>query len=364
MSEQIDILVIDNKIRSNFIKQKNNITVYENRLVEIEKSLSNNNISDKVKKSLEEHRTKLNDYINDIKNNIQYNFYVLKTVQLIEEYKKILDEPIKISFLGKPSKMSKEKQQIIKNYLEIVQKEYIVLENENIKNNNRNNSICCTNCNNKKDFDIIDNSIYICNNCFAQQNVFKYNSSYNDIDRINISSKYMYDRKVHFRDCMKQYQGKQNSTIVDKVYEELIVELSNHHLLIDSDIKEIKFKNVTKNHVLLFLKELGYSNHYENVHLIHYNLTGKKPADISHLEDKLLDDFDILTELYDKKYKDINRKNFINTQYVLYQLLKRHKYECNKEEFVILKTIDRKFFHDEVCQNLFEHLGWNHTPFY
>ena len=115
MSEQIDILVIDNKIRSNFDKQKNNITVYENRLVEIEKSLCNKNTSEKIKESLEEHKAKLSEYINDIKNNVQYNFYVLKTVQLIEEYKKILDEPIKISFLGKPSKMSKEKQQIIKN---------------------------------------------------------------------------------------------------------------------------------------------------------------------------------------------------------------------------------------------------------
>ena len=114
----------------------------------------------------------------------------------------------------------------------------------------------------------------------------------------------------------------------------------------------------------MFLKDLGYSNHYENVHLMHYNFTGIKPDDISYLEDKLLNDFDSLTELYDKKFKHIKRKNFINTQYVLYQLLQRHKHECKKEEFIILKTIDRKFFHDEVCKELFESLGWNHTPFY
>jgi hypothetical protein len=169
----------------------------------------------------------------------------------------------------------------------------------------------------------------------------------------------MYDRKVHFRDCIKQYQGKQNSTIPT-------VEFNNHHLLLgkDTDSKEYRFKNITKNHILLFLKELGYANHYENVHLIHYNLTNIKPDDISYLEDKLMDDFDNLTDLYDKNFKDINRKNFINTQYVLYQLLQRHKHPCKKEEFIILKTIDRKFFHDEVCKTLFETLGWNHTPFY
>ena len=32
---------------------------------------------------------------------IQYNFYILKSVDLIEEYKKILNQPVKISFLGK-----------------------------------------------------------------------------------------------------------------------------------------------------------------------------------------------------------------------------------------------------------------------
>ena len=177
----------------------------------------------------------------------------------------------------------------------------------------------------------------------------------------------MYDRKIHFRDCIKQYQGKQNSTIVSKIFDSLEEQFEKHHLLVgdkETTSREERFKNVTKNHVLLFLKELGYSNHYENVHLIHFSFTNIKPDDISHLEDQLLDDFDALTDLYDKKFKHINRKNFINTQYVLYQLLRRHKHQCNKDEFIILKTIDRKFFHDEICKELFEELGWNHTPFY
>ena len=98
----------------------------------------------------------------------------------------------------------------------------------------------------------------------------KHTSSYNDIDRVNISSKYMYDRKVHFRDCIKQYQGKQNSTIPDKIYQELEEQFKLHHILLGdkNTHKKERFKNLTKNHILLFLKDLGYSNHYENVHLI------------------------------------------------------------------------------------------------
>ena len=100
-----------------------------------------------------------------------------------------------------------------------------------------------------------------------------------------------------------------------KIYKNIEHQFSKHHLLVDSPIKEEKFQHITKNHILLFLKELGYSNHYENVHLIHYNFTGIKPDDISYLEEQLLDDFDALTDLYDKQFKNINRKNFINTQF-------------------------------------------------
>ena len=53
----------------------------------------------------------------------------------------------------------------------------------------------------------------------------------------------------------------------------------------------------------MFLKDTGNSKHYEDVILIYFNITGKKPNDISHLEPNLLDDFDVLTSLYDKKFK-------------------------------------------------------------
>jgi len=101
--------------------------------------------------------------------------------------------------------------------------------------------------------------------------------------------------------------------------------------------------------------------------LIQYILSGKKPDDISNLEPNLLDDFDVLTNAYDQKYRKtqlIDRKNFINTQYVLFQLLRRHKYPCKRSDFNILKTIDRKSFHDDVCKTLFEQLGWNFTAFF
>ena len=358
MSENLDILSIDTNIRKNFEEEFIKLPRHIEKLNELESSLHNKNLRRCVKSSLEKAKKHLSDYIDEIQTKRSYNFYITDTIQYIEEYKQILNTPIKVNFMGKASKKDNHKQLIIKKYIEQASK-YVDIQLEVA-----NRDIKCTNCSNKRDFEIIDGNTYICSKCYASQIVMKYNSSYNDIDRVNISSKYMYDPKIHFRDCIKQYQGKQNCTIPDKVYNNLEKQFSLHHLLIDSTDKYEKFNKITKKHIMIFLKELGYSGHYENVHLIHYNFTGTKANDISYLEDQLLDDFDILIDLYHKRFKHIKRKNFINTQYVLYQLLRRHRHECNHEEFIILKTIDRKFFHDEICKTLFEELGWNHSPFY
>ena len=127
--------------------------------------------------------------------------------------------------------------------------------------------------------------------------------------------------------------------------------------------REIRFSKVTKKHIFIFLKECKLSKHYENIVLIHSRITGKKPDNISHLVDRLLNDFDILIETYDKLIKNtIERKSFINSQCVLYQLLVKYNHPCNKEDFNILKTYERQTFHDDITSKLFEHLGWQFTP--
>jgi hypothetical protein len=355
----LDILSIDAKIRKNFEEETSKLFEHKEKLQEIEETLKNENLRRRIRNSLEKARDDLKIYVNDLSTQKQLHFYIMETLSFIEQYKEILKIPVKVSFIGKLIKNDKEKSEIIEGYIEAASK-YVDIEFEKTKSQ----KVTCPNCLNKKEFDVIDGNTYICTKCYARQTIMKHNSSYTDIDRVNISSKYTYDRKVHFRDCINQYQGKQNSTIQQNIYDDLEIQFERHHLLHPGKDKEIKFKDVTKNHVLIFLKELGYSKHYENVHLIHYNFTGIKPDDISYLEEQLLDDFDVLTDLYDKRFKHINRKNFINTQYVLFQLLRRHRHPCKKEEFIILKTIDRKFFHDEICKDLFEELGWNHSPFY
>ncbi len=360
----IDILSIHNDILSMFEKNRENLTKYQKHLDKIVKTLEISDISHRIRSKLQNNQKTLTDKIQDIKNNSSYNFYIMETTELLEKYKQILSKPVKASFMGKVEVSSNEKQELINEYIQIIKK-YNYNYNVNVTKKSK---IKCDNCGNKDDFDVLDNN-YICINCGNILDNLVTHSSYKDVERVNITAKYTYDRKIHFRDCLNQFQGKQNSTINQKIYDDLIEQFDLNRLLIGdkNTPKSERFKNITKEHVYMFLKDTGHSKHYEDVILIYYNLTGKKPNDISHLEPKLLDDFDILTNLYDKKFKrdkSFDRKNFINTQYVLYQLLKRHKYNCKKSDFNILKTIDRKSFHDEICKELFEELSWNFTAIF
>ncbi len=361
----MDILTIDQKIMRKFDQERDSLSALKSRLDELEKT-DVETLSLKHRNEVIKNTDSLRESIQRIESERDRNFYISESAELLERYRKILKTPLKLSFTGKPKQDDREKLAIQDTYLEIAEK-YIPSVRAVKQTDKKVNRMTCDNCPNKREF-IMDDNAYICSDCGAEQDILQHTTSYKDVDRVNISTKYSYDRKVHFRDCINQYQGKQNCTIDQKIYDDLEEMFEKHHLLVGdkSMKKEVRFSKITREHVLMFLKELGYSKHYENVILIHYNMTGKKPDDISHLEDRLLADFDLLVETYDKHFKNkVDRVNFISTQYVLYQLLLKHKHPCRKEDFVILKTVDRKSFHDTICSHLFSLLSWSfNNPLY
>jgi len=312
------------------------------------------------------------------------HYYLIHSVPLLDKYRENLKKQVKIHFMGAVAQTdaTEEINVIVREYLKMVQRYF---PEEFIRNNlqdmdkyiltptshhgmyimGKKNK--CMSCNNDNIKIASHDNYFICESCGYTYDSATNDISFKDIDRVNISNKYQYDRRTHFKDCINQFQGKQNATIDVSVYNDLTEQFRLHHLIpedYETKPKEVAFAEITKEHVLLFLKETDHSKHYEDVVLIHTHLTGKPAPDISALENNLLHDFDQLTDLYDKKYRNNERKNFINTQYVLFQLLKRHKFPCKKEDFNILKTIDRKYFHDTIMQNLFECLGWNIHPLF
>lgn len=364
---EIDIYSIDKKIRDIWLKKQEEIIEIDEEIEELN-SLLAENLSNYVKKDIQDKINSLHEKKEEIMKILEnQHFYTMDFYELITTHQQSV--PKKISFMSKAKDENRE-DILSKNYFEILKKYNINYEEleEHTKCVKKDKKVC-SNCKSQEFIINIEQNLEICENCGKQEEKSYKSLSYKDIARVNLSNKYTYERRIHFKDCMNQYQGKQNSTIDEKIYEDLIDQFDLHGLLVGDKTtpKKIRFENITKEHILLFLKETGHTKHYEDVVLIYHKMTGKKVDDISHLENQLMEDFDKISNLYDKRFKftgKIDRKSFINTQYVLFQLLRRHKYNCKKEDFNMLKTLDRKAFHDEIVKELFEALGFNFTPIF
>jgi hypothetical protein len=393
----IDILSIHANILQYFNENTSStaetIASRKEYVVELKKHLSGNALSVSTVAKLENEINVLETELEQTETHSLHHYYLLYSLPLIDQYKKLCDRKVQYFFHTDKTNTDAEsvhttKMNIIKHYLKNVRKLFsecsfystlfscdtiLIDDHPSSKTNDVENTLrrihTCQHCNAAGcSIDVFDNQS-VCQECGAVLDQYAHQvTSYKDIERVNMNAKYTYDRRTHFRDCLLQYQGKQNVTIAESVYTTLVEKLVSY-ALIPSDYEHlpqnIVFEKVTKEHVILFLKDMKCVKHYEDHVLIYKNLTGKEVPDLSVLEEDLLHDFDELVECYDRRFKNTTeRKNFINTQYVLFQLLRRHKYPCNKEDFNILKTVDRKYYHDEICSELFHDLGWNFQPIF
>lgn len=179
--------------------------------------------------------------------------------------------------------------------------------------------------------------------------------NFQDLTRVNINSKYKYEKRCHFRDTIKQYQAQQQKTIPDKVFEDVKKMIEAQGLL--SKDPQNPYCRVTKAHIRQFLNETDNSKYYEDLQLIYSKITGRDPPNITMYEKQLYKDFDELVDAYIKL--KLKRKNFLNSHYVLKQLLRRQKFKVPEGDLTSLKTPNRQREHDDIFQQCCEILGWN-----
>lgn len=291
--------------------------------------------------------------------------FVIETCELVNEYKLALRNPID---QNAQCAISNLKKQIEAAYATIVKRTLVKLRWFDIDTgvNTIVQTNCCPTCKNSDSTMFETDSVgrISCLVCFTEIATLEVVNTHLDYNRATVTGKFIYNRVLHFQDCIKQFQGKQNCKIPQSVYDYLDSKFEAYRLLVDSPDKRVKYSKITKQHVLMFLKDIP--KHYENINVIYTTLTGKSGEDISHLEHQLVEDFKTLVTLYDSihskdKMEELDRKNFLNVQYILFQLLRKYDYNCKAEDFSMLKTSERKQFHDQICSNLFNRLGWNFT---
>nr|UOX61040.1 MAG: DNA binding/packing protein [Diabrotica toursvirus 3a] len=292
--------------------------------------------------------TKFKEKINELKfYESMLILYKIKTSTYIQQFLNILRTPISSACNEELNIAEHKKRKILKEYFLILKTcvPYSIVQNINYNPDVKVEVVenYCEKCNNTDNF-IKQNDIIICKICYSEIVKMAYynNRSYN----LNIT-KCNYDRTTHFKECLKQFQGKQNTFINPEVYNDII------RTLRDNAIKDIK-----KSHIIYFLKELGYSKHYDDYILIYSNITGVKPNDLGPLEELLINDFEQISETYNNLIDNSERKNFINIQYILYCLLKKYNYNFDEEDFLSVKSSERKIERNKICKKIFKYLNW------
>jgi hypothetical protein len=349
----LDILDCDSKIRTFFSNEIKNYDEWNNISL-LKKQMENPDIRSKIKYFILRDIASLQTRIDNIS---KFHFYELFSDSILTQYIKSITTPL--DSVATDDNLDKIRMSYINLLFFFGFSFFVDKEQKSLDKRKHVHNIYCDNCNNAQFIKTED--IYTCKFCCQEiHSIFKSSSSDH---KFVLQTKYMYDRKIHFKDCIDQYQGKQNTFIDPKIYTLLTEQLVNHRIIpTDTTIsKKKRFVNVTRSHISFFLKELGYTKHYEDVILIHHVLTSIPTDNIEYLESSLLRDFDLLIEQYDILFKDLDRKNFINTQFVLFQLLRKYNYPCKKSDFNILKTSDKKTCHDDICKTLFDVLGWVYT---
>jgi ribosomal protein S27E len=409
--EDLNVLVLDREIRQLLAGHQCVTLECESRLSRLQniRRTIRGSLSTGILTDIDGDIERIRAMLLSIRGNDTLILYDIDVKSIIGDYNELLCEPIEVSFVDASVAVQQDSDRIVNHKILLVElfltmaKKYLTIlfdaastkslscRNDGVaveraaanaaaaqSSPSSPSSFRCHGCNRPNVVFENTNDSLICTECGCENTIYKEAMSYKDIDRITISSKYIYDRRIHFRDCINQYQGKQNCVVQSDVFKLLDEQFVKHHLIDVVGVggggvgvgggggvgglgkrRRWYYRKITKEHVAMFLKELDLSKHYDNINLIHWKITDTRPDDISHLENILMEDFMILTELYDKKFKNIDRKNFINTQYVLYQLLIKHKHKCNINDITIFKTPDLKLFHDDICKTLFEELGWN-----
>jgi len=345
LSSEYNIFQIDAKIKDSLKGKMDDISKYISNLNIIK--WINQHSPDSVDKVLSKHDIHLlRRTILDIEYETEYGYYIYQTSDLLDEYRRLISQNQTRSFVRSTTTKDTNihnKTHIIQNYLRIARK-YIDI---GMMYHKTSKMVCLCG---STEFKLEDDNLYTCmaTSCGIQLELLDDSPSFKDTDRINMCSKYVYSLKGHFVDAISRFQGTQNTTINESVYETLKREIKLHN---------IKMENVTRDHVYMFLSENKLTKHNEDVALIHSVLTGHTLPNITEYIPDLMDLFD-QEEMAYQEVKDPSRVNSLNVNYKLCKLLQKLGYQTDKNDFFFLKTATALQEHENIWEQICNKLGW------
>lgn len=314
-----------------------------------------------IEAEIKELEITLDDYINYK----SYNTYINSTKTLLEEYLKVASNKSKgLVILNKGREkesieLIRKRLKIIHEYLEIAKK-YIQIE---ITHNFTVQAVC-PGCDTDLSsmFTDEESGLSVCPKCCYERESISHQTTYRDIQRTNTTNKNNYDDCENFRKALYRFQGKQIHHPPNKLYEQLNDYFISIGKPIGSDIKKLptmpngKKPGTYRQMMYEALNETNNSAFYDDINLIMHIYWGWELPDISHLEDRIIEDY-IATQKVYNEIPDKERDASLNIQFRLFVHLKAVGYPCTKDDFKIQINRDSLIFHTEMWKIMCEKTG-------
>jgi hypothetical protein len=159
-----------------------------------------------------------------------------------------------------------------------------------------------------------------------------------------------YKRINHLTECLNALQGKEGTSVPQEVIEAVRAEFKKNRISSTSEIKPSKVKQ--------YLKKLGYSSYYENIHTIANGISGVPTLKLSlELEKRFKDMFVQIQDPF-FRHKPEKRKNFLSYNYVLYKFSELLGEDDLLPFFTLLKCQKNLHAQDQIWKKICEDLRW------
>lgn len=337
-----------NEIHQYIVKYFDNIG---NNIISIDEKI--NTLKEKLNKKdlqmvdinyIKQQINKLENEKHSIRTNNKYKEYLERVKPVLDEfYKLTLSEGPYFRF-GEEKKFSPDKLSLVRVYIQIAS-EYISL---NLTLKPIRSEGLCPYC--RKQFVDDEDGKIICYDCGIYQDSFVHDVEFKDIGRINGANNNNYANQETFDKAKVCYQGQQQAEFPPKLFEQF-----DEYCKFNKKNKRLLTYETTRP----IFKEIGYSQHYDDINLflfMHPEI--KKPLpDIREYEEIIDQDY---KQFYQKfiEIKGEERESGLNSWYLLYILLRRRKIKCNKCDFKIPDTNLIRINNDNIARRVFQALGW------
>lgn len=355
--DDYNILELDDIIQKRFTYNRKVLLEELNRKLAIEKVNLSRPGTVVERKAINAAIKSLNDSIDAITSDRDLLKYQKESREILEHYRNIGIKKKIISFKMAPRESKKDeddefRHHIIARYLDIARK-YIQLDiTREIPYNNN-----CPNCNSHLEEVAIDDETIMmcCSECDYQVHNIARTVSSTDVIKPAGGG---YDDQENFLKALRRYQGKQQNHLPDTLYQELDNYFISYDLPTSEEVMSAPLNekgtrgNVTKElmyRALFAIKRMAY---YEDVPLITHLYWGFTLPDVSHLEDKILDDYSKTQRIYETLIKQ--RKSNLNISFRLFKHLQLRGHKCSIEDFKMVKTRDILEYHDMMWKQIMD----------